>query len=157
MQRKNTQSNLKRQHTRLARKAGFTLLELLLVMAILLLLASVAVIGTQAMIKSAKVNTAKITLGSIQTAVDAYYLAVNEYPIDLIDLIYEPDDSEGDWAGPYLDGGEKAIDDPWSQAFYIESVGDDDQYYRIYSSGPDQTEGTDDDISYSNDPNYYEN
>ncbi len=62
-------------------KSGFTLIELLIVVAIIAILAAIAIPNFLAAQVRAKVSRAKAELKSLQTAVEAYYVDENSYPI----------------------------------------------------------------------------
>lgn len=128
---------------------GFTLMEVLIVLAILTMLGSfvgVAVIGK---FKGAKIDTAKIQIANYNQALQAYYLDNNVYPHTtqgLEALIRKP--SVGKVPSGYREGtyfGKKELTkDPWGNPYGYTC--DDYQNPSITSAGPDGEAGTDDDI-----------
>lgn len=122
----------------LAMRAGFTLIEILVAVAIIGILGAVAVTNVIASIEKAKQTAAKEAVGVMSNAVTQYYLQYKKYPNDLSDLIRENGDSE-----PILDGGEGALEDPWGTEYKLEKKG---KRYVIVSAGPDMEFGNDDDI-----------
>ena len=122
----------------LAMRAGFTLIEMLVAVAIIGILGAVAVTNVIASIEKAKQTAAKEAVGVMSNAVTQYYLANKKYPSDLRDLVRETGDSE-----PILDGGEGALEDPWGTEYKLEKKG---KRYVIISAGPDMEFGNDDDI-----------
>lgn len=91
--------------------AGFTLMELLVVLAILGLLASFAVPRVLKYFSSAKTDTAAIQINNLSAALDLYRLETGRYPTTsegLKALIDEPDGARG-WDGPYIDKREGSL------------------------------------------------
>ncbi len=138
------------------RRRGFTLFEVLLVIAILALLAAFVVprfmnVGEQANIDMAK--TAMGRSGPLAKALDLYRIAMGKYPEGedgLKALIEAPEDDveEGEkkWNGPYLQD-EKSLKDPWGHEYNYRFPGEENEdMYELWSNGPDGEEGTEDDI-----------
>lgn len=139
---------MKRLQTR-KREKGFTLIEIMIVLAIVGLLFSLVGIKVIDQFKKAKVQTAKLQIASYQQALQAYYLATGMYPNTgqgLDSLIHKP--SVGKVPDSYPDGGflsKKTLEnDPWSHPYRYEC--EDYQNYTLSSDGPDGEPGTDDDI-----------
>ena len=138
---------MKYTRCRRRRRGGFTLMEVLLVLVILVILGSLAVgmfTGTQ---RKAQVNAARSQIGAFETPIGTYYLDINEYPPDLESLRRPPSNLENPakWAGPYLN---KQIPlDPWDRPYQYTYPGRNrPEEYDIWSLGPDGVDGTDDDI-----------
>ncbi len=75
---------------RLSRRAGFTLLEVLVVVAILVILSTVAVVATTRYLEDARKSRAQLQCKSLASACEAYYLnsqSGNNYPQQLTDLL----------------------------------------------------------------------
>lgn len=138
------------------RRQGFTLVEVLVVMAILVLLAGLVapkVLGSK---KKADINATKTQIGAIKGALERYALDMNEFPTTeqgLDALVKKPDSSEkedtsgGKWDGPYLTT-EDVPPDPWGNSYQYEyppthGKGKDPE---IWSYGPDGQDDTDDDL-----------
>jgi general secretion pathway protein G len=125
-------------------EAGFTLVELLVVLVILALLA--ALVGPRVIgyMSQSKIKTTRVQIASYQTALELFHLDLGRYPSaqDGLDgLVQAPSGSTG-WAGPYLD---KAVaPDPWGNP-YVYSADTDGAAYSLKSLGADGKEGGDGD------------
>ena len=119
------------------RDAGFTLIEIMVVIVILGLLATMVATNVLQAGDDAKIETARTSIKTIEGAVEMYVLKVGRFPQTLDDLTSE--DVKG---GPYLKSIEK---DPWGNDFQLR--GDNKRDFEILSYGPDGSEGSEDDIS----------
>ena len=95
------------------RQGGFTLMELLVVLAILGLL--VSLVGPQVLnqLGGAKTKTTKIQIKDLEQSLEMYKLDVGRFPSTsegLNALVDKPGNAAG-WNGPYLKGG-KVPSDP---------------------------------------------
>ncbi len=132
--------------TRSTNRKGFTLIEVLLVLIILVILGSLAVnvfTGTQ---DKANMNAAKAQVGLLGEPISRYRLDLNKYPPKLEDLWEKPSDAEmaKKWSGPYT---EKLKNDPWGNAYQYSPEGKNNpDKFDFWSNGPDGKSGTDDDI-----------
>lgn len=125
--------------TRLPRAArGFTLLELLVVLAILVLIAGFAGPKVLKWLSSAKSDAATVEIKNLSTQIDLYRLEVGTYPPDLQALVEKPSGATR-WNGPYLKG--KSIPkDPWEREYSYRLPGENGDY-DLYSLGGDNAEG----------------
>lgn len=133
------------------RRVGFTLMEILLVIAILVVLASVGVAVYTGIKARADEDATKLMVNELCDAINSYQMHMNEYPESgeegLESLINKPDDEDlaKKWGGPYI---KKVPVDPWGEPLQYEKLDEDDNNpYRVFSTGKDKEEGTDDDIS----------
>ncbi|MEX0643316.1 MAG: type II secretion system major pseudopilin GspG [Pirellulales bacterium] len=126
--------------------SGFTLMEVLLVLVILVVLASMAVTvfsGTQ---DRADKQAAAGQVGILKGAIDMYRFHTRSYPDDLNGLVSKPTDSRlaEHWSGPYLD---KMPKDPWDNDYRFAAPGKhNSDTFDVWSTGPDSQDGSDDDI-----------
>lgn len=105
------------------RAAGFTLLELLVVMVIIGLLAGFVAPRYFAQVGKSQAKVAKAQVTSIEQALDQFRLDVGRYPTTeegLDALNVAPPSVEG-WGGPYM---KKALpNDPWGRPYVYEQPG----------------------------------
>ncbi len=134
---------MKRKHRR--RSSGFTLMEVLLVLVILVILGSMAGLFLRGAQKKALVNAARAQIGSLKAAVDMYEIDLRNYPAEGLNALRQPPANLRNpdrWGGPYLDTDVPL--DPWDSPYRYELINPDN--FKIWSLGPDGTDGTDDDI-----------
>lgn len=126
------------------RRGGFTLVEVLLVLAILVILGAMVGVGVVQVQRNANRNAAKAQIGMLDESVNMYRIDVGIFPNDLIDLLEPPQDlrNPDKWSGPYLAKDQIPLD-PWQNDYQYVNEGDD---FRIWSLGPDGADGGNDDI-----------
>lgn len=133
------------------RRRGFTLIEVLLVLVILVLLASMSVPLYQSYQRQANFKAAKSQIGLFETAIEGFQLNIGSYPTTeqgLNSLLAPPADlpNPSKWEGPYLKGNEVPLD-PWGTPYQYRFPGDrNPNGYDLWSIGPDRTDGTEDDV-----------
>ena len=134
----------------LRRRRGFTLMEILLVLAILVVLGSLVTVGYVQIQKNAMIDSARTQIKLLGEAVDLYRLEVGSYPSGdqgLESLRFEPPGAPaGKWRGPYFKAD--LPKDPWGNDFVYEQTQDQfgEDSFQITSFGPDRQSGTNDDI-----------
>lgn len=130
-----------KERRRRAGEAGFTLVELLVVLAILGLIVAIAVPRVIGYLEGSKVKAAHIQLSQIDAALDLYRLDIGDYPTEAQGLksLVEKPAGAAIWNGPYLSRADGIVD-PWGRAyFYKRQAGA--RAYRLYSLGADGLEG----------------
>ena len=131
---------------RIARRA-FTLIELLLVLVILAVLASVVVPLYVHRVDEVRVQATKAELSHLQTVLGTFELDNNRYPTTeegLGALLSPPADLAATWHGPYMD---RFPADKWGNAYrYLYPGTGDPTTYTLYSCGKDGQDSTEDDI-----------
>lgn len=131
---------------------AFTLIEILIVVAIIGLLAGVlykGLVGTQ---DDANRKIASIDVRtSMKLPLERYKIDMGSYPSTsegLAALLVAPANAAGSWRGPYMEEGNgKAPTDPWREPYIYRYPGTKNKNkYDLFSKGVDKTEGTEDDI-----------
>jgi general secretion pathway protein G len=133
-------------HVSSNRQAGFSLIELLVVLVIIGLLAGLVVPNIMGKAGKAKHDAAKAQVQALGSAIDAYYLDTGSPPNELRDLVQKPSGASF-WNGPYA--RDSQLVDPWNQAYEYRFPGENAQYDLI-SYGEDQRpggEGVNEDIT----------
>jgi general secretion pathway protein G len=133
--------------SRRSRRRGFTLMEILLVLAILVVLASMVGLSYSRIQKSMYVSSARTQIGLLEDAVKAYQINVGSLPPTLDALLVAPPEltNPTKWQGPYLEKIQLPVD-PWNNPFQYEITDPANDKFRIWSNGPDQQPGSPDDI-----------
>lgn len=127
------------------RVAGFTLLELLVVLVILALLGSIAGPRVVNYLGSSKTKTAKLQIQQFAQGLDLYLLEVGKYPTTQEGLaaLIEAGSGVIGWNGPYISGTRSVPKDPWGNEYNYVSPGSYNKEFDISSLGGDNREGGD--------------
>ena len=133
------------------RRKGFTLLEVLLVLAILVILGSTVTFYFARTQNKAQNRAAQVQINAVSQLLEEYHIDVGSYPSTqqgLAALRAAPQDmaDTSRWMGPY--GNREVPPDPWNREYQYEYNSQTDTY-RIWSLGSDGQDGTEDDISNS--------
>ncbi len=131
--------------------AGFTLVELMLVIIIIGVLAAMVVPSLAGRAERARVTAAKADISSsIGMALDLYEADTGAYPATeqgLEALIKETEGVAG-WLGPYLKGTSEVPRDPWGNEYNYTCPGEENaESYDLVSYGRDGKEGGEDDVA----------
>ena len=121
----------------LRREDGYTLVELLVVLAILGLLATIATTQVLRYFSSAKISTAHAQVESLSSALDLYKLDVGRAPTTqegLAALKTKPATADN-WNGPYVKSN-TSLNDPWGHPYVYASPGRHGEF-DLSSNGPD--------------------
>ena len=135
-------SNAKRQ----TRRAGFTLVELLLVITIIGILAGAVVVKFRGVAGKAKENRAKADIAALEVAITSFEIDTGDIPSNEegLEALVEDPGLDGWRSGGYLT--KKNFNDPWSEEYIYRSPGERNDDYDLFSMGKDKQEGTEDDI-----------
>jgi len=121
------------------RQGGFTLVEILVVIVILSLLATIVGGNVIKYLSESEVDTAKVQVLRFKEVVDTFRVKEGRIPENLDELI-QPNEK----GVAYIEGFTETPVDPWGNPYEIR---EDDQGYEIISYGPDKQPDTEDDIS----------
>jgi len=124
------------------RRRGFTLLELLLVLAILVVLGGIVLVNFGGAQADANVNATITQLNSLKQAVQLYQIRMNALPKSLDELKDGPSDSakKAKWTAPILT---TIPDDAWGNPITYTLKGNS---YELRSGGLDGQTNTEDDL-----------
>ncbi|PIQ37131.1 MAG: type II secretion system protein GspG [Lysobacterales bacterium CG17_big_fil_post_rev_8_21_14_2_50_64_11] len=143
-----------RRASRPRRQAGFTLLEMIVVLVIIGLIMGLVGPRLFAQADKAKVQTAQTQIKMLRGALQTMRMDVSRFPSEqegLATLMRAPADERvaRAWAGPYLDEGVPL--DPWNNPYQYAPIASGDQAITLYSFGADGKpggEGYDADVGY---------
>jgi len=134
------------------RSAGgaFTLLEILVVLAIIGLLATLAIKDIPGIFGRSEENVAKLFVTqTMSLQLFRYRTDMGSYPSTadgLQALVTAPSTNSERWRGPYLQESKIPLD-PWGEPYQYRFPGVKNKNgYDLWSKGPDKTDGTADDI-----------
>lgn len=139
---------------RQARRSGFTLLELLIVIAIVLAIGGIVAVTYINVRDQSDIDLQRVQFDQIDAAMKRFRVDMRRYPTEeeglaaLWDQNVIEDEAElSNWRGPYLD--QPITEDTWgSELEYLNpSVEMGEGYYDLNSPGPDREPGTEDDIT----------
>jgi general secretion pathway protein G len=139
--------------TKSYRVGGFTLLEVLLVIVILVALAAILLPQLGAIGEGAKIDTTGLLIKTLQGKLETFKLNIGRYPTTsegldaLVDASELSDqDLAKKWRGPYIERSQ--LRDPWNnEIHYVQPGEHNEKGVDLASNGPDGDEGTDDDIT----------
>jgi general secretion pathway protein G len=122
-------------------EAGFTLVEMLVVITIIGLIMSLVGPRVLNYLAESKVKAAKIQMQSFSSALDLFNLDTGRYPAtgEGLAALIQPPGTIPAWNGPYLKGG-VLPNDPWGKPYVYHSPGEHGTY-DILSYGSDGQEG----------------
>jgi general secretion pathway protein G len=132
---------------RTSSRQGFTLMEMMLVLAIIAVIVGIAVNGIMGAGEQGDLTKAQITVSSLETKLTQFKLNALRFPTQsegLEALVKKP----GGLTKPWIQGtSEENLVDPWGETYqYRNPAKRSKKPYDIFSKGPDKQEGTSDDI-----------
>lgn len=132
-------------------EAGFTLVELLVVLVILVLLASIIGPRVIGYLGTSRSKTAKIQIEGLVTSLELFHIDAGRYPTTAegLDALVKQQGKIAGWNGPYISKNVVPLD-PWGNAFHYDQPGKKGPF-DLYSLGRDNKEGgTGEDADISN-------
>ena len=130
-------------------RRGFTLIEILVVIVVIAILATLVAPNVFRHVGAAKSATAKSQIEMLGAALDAYRLDNGSYPtteqgLAALQAVPTMEPVPGNWRGPYL---RKALpNDPWGRPYLYKSPGDaNPNGYDLLTYGADGKPGGDGD------------
>jgi general secretion pathway protein G len=128
------------------RDAGFTLIEMLVVLMIIGLLAGLVGPKLFGKVDSSRVQTAQTQVKMLKGALDSMRLDIGRYPtteegLALLNTSPKDEKIRSRWRGPYLD--EDVPPDPWGMPYQYAVPGLNAQPFALYSFGADGKKGGD--------------
>lgn len=121
-------------------KSGFSLIEIMIAIAIIAVMAAVVGPRLFTFLSKGKERATESNIQALGSAVNSYYSHVGKYPTSLEDLVQKPDDlSERKWGGPYISSDELPKDG-WGDDFIFEVVDPKRGKFRIYSVNMEESE-----------------
>lgn len=124
------------------KQSGFTLIEVMVVVAILGILATIVMTNVVGKDEQARITAAKTGVAQISNALEMYKLDNHKYPTTdegLEALITKSASAKTFPQGGYLKGG--LPQDPWGNPFQYIAPGSNGRSYDVYSFGADGAEG----------------
>lgn len=129
-----------------AAQAGFTLLEILIAIALLAAIAGLLVTNLDRILGGGREEVARLFVEeTLETPLTAYRVNMGRYPSTeegLEALLKKPSDEAVNWRGPYV---KKLNPDPWGTQYQYRYPGERNaSTYDLWSLGPDGVESEDD-------------
>lgn len=120
-------------------RSGFTLIEILVAVAIIGILATVATLSIGDNLDSSKETAAQTSVRTLDEGIASYKIKHPGKNFTSLEQLIEGDENNA----PVIKGGEDVLIDPWGNPYEFERRG---KMYAVISCGPDGEKGTEDDI-----------
>ena len=140
--------------TQLRSRRAFSILELMIALAILLLVGGLVAYNFMGASEKADVRITKAQIDAFETALDAFKIDMKRWPTEEegLTVLWSKDAVEDDeeltkWDGPYLDDVKSS--DVWGNDWVYQYPGEirGERFFDIISAGPDREEDSEDDIT----------
>lgn len=119
----------------------FTLIEIMAVIVILGILATVLIRNVTHQVRKARRTATKTKIVWLQNAIQMFSMDNNRYPSSLSDLIVKSADAKRWPQDGYLDGLRTVPKDPWDNDYFYKVPGLDDREYIVGSYAKDGKKG----------------
>ena len=131
--------------------SGFTLVELLVVLIILGLVASIAGPNVMKYLGSSKAKTAKLQLKEIESSLELFFLDTGQYPSTEqgVKALVKNDGAIMGWNGPYFKTAQ-VPNDPWGNSYVYLKPGEHSAFDLLSLGADNQPGGEDDDKDITN-------
>lgn len=118
-------------------KPGFTLIEIMIALAIIGLVLGVVIPWANNQFQQAKVRTTRMGMKNVQFAIQQYHMDTGVYPSRLRDLVKRPADEQiaSKWTSPYLPDKQEPKDS-WSNKYQYKVTEGGKHPYELKSYGP---------------------
>jgi general secretion pathway protein G len=125
-------------------RAAFTLMEMMLVLAIIALLIAIGAVALRDVSGTSEIIAARAHMNTLKTTVINYKTLNRSLPSKLEDLVTPPGNAKVKKSLI----SESGITDPWGSKYQYRSPAKNDkgQPFEVFSMGPDRKEGTEDDV-----------
>lgn len=125
-------------------RQGFTLMEMMLVLAIIALLIAIGAVALKDVSGTSEIIAARAHIGTIRTTIISYKTLNRSLPGKLEDLVTPPANAKVKKSLI----SESGITDPWGSKYQYRSPAktNNGQPFEVYSMGPDKKDGGDDDV-----------
>lgn len=122
-----------------ARRQGFSLLEVMVVLVIIAMIAGMVAVSVRGKMVSARQNVAKAEIATLVQAVEQYFLQTGRYPTNDqgLEVLAQPLESTGDSLI------KRVPVDPWGEPYKYSNPGPNNEPFEIISYGADGTPGGD--------------
>jgi len=132
-----------------ALRAGFTLMEVLIVLAILAVIIGLVVPNLMKGRERANIDATKVQIKAVEDALDMYALDHDgDYPQGGLSALMTNPGGDTKWKGPYTKGNKSPVD-PWGNPIQYQNPGthQNDGRPDVWSMGKDKAANTADDIT----------
>ena len=130
------------------RQKGMSLIEIIIVIALMGTLMAIVLTNLTGKQEQAMVDAARLAMAQLDNDLQMYKVHNYKYPStdDGLQALITAPSNASKWRGPYTE--KKKLKDPWGIEFNYESDG---RTFKVISGGPDQSIGTEDDVTYPDD------
>ena len=122
------------------RAGGFSLVEILIVIALIGIVATLVIGNVAGGFGKGQQKAAVAQIASVGMGVERYYIDNGSYPERLEDLVTKPANA-ANWGGPYVKSTQ--LQDPWGTPIEYRAPGENGRDFDLVSLGKDKRQGGD--------------